>query len=279
MFFINPLLIIRSSTVILLLLPCLLFAHNNPEFINKPLSSVEVELLTASGSNKNANSAEFIIVPPKETVRVVWSVNSDNKDKVIFSVKQGNKIIAKDIQNGAETDPNLINGEMLVITDVKGAEASFKLDILARLIVVKNKKGSADTSAGKRVYKKANCMGCHKWHGAGGGGYGGAALSLRTTQLDYNFIKYTVRCGRPETGMPYHGRKSYKGDDISCYDVTGQELAEDKPPRARSLISERDIDAVVKYVVNVIKGSGEPNFDQCVAFWGEKSRQCDSFKP
>ena len=36
---------------------------------------------------------------------------------------------------------------------------------------------------GKRIYEKANCIGCHKWHGEGGGGYGGAALSLRRTEL------------------------------------------------------------------------------------------------
>ena len=23
---------------------------------------------------------------------------------------------------------------------------------------------------GRRVYEKANCVGCHKWHGGGGGG-------------------------------------------------------------------------------------------------------------
>ena len=37
------------------------------------------------------------------------------------------------------------------------------------------------TDAGKAVFKRANCVGCHKWHGNGGGGYGGDALSLRKT--------------------------------------------------------------------------------------------------
>ena len=39
----------------------------------------------------------------------------------------------------------------------------------------------ARTADGKQVYESANCMGCHKWHGQGGGGYGGVALSLRET--------------------------------------------------------------------------------------------------
>ena len=39
------------------------------------------------------------------------------------------------------------------------------------------------TDAGKALFKRANCFGCHKWHGNGGGGYGGDALSLRKTEL------------------------------------------------------------------------------------------------
>jgi len=29
---------------------------------------------------------------------------------------------------------------------------------------------SDPTDAGKAVFKRANCFGCHKWHGNGGGG-------------------------------------------------------------------------------------------------------------
>ena len=36
-----------------------------------------------------------------------------------------------------------------------------------------------NVETGQAIYKRANCVGCHKWHGDGGGGYGGAALSLR----------------------------------------------------------------------------------------------------
>ena len=41
---------------------------------------------------------------------------------------------------------------------------------------------SDPTNAGKTVFSRANCVGCHKWHGNGGGGYGGDALSLRKTE-------------------------------------------------------------------------------------------------
>ena len=57
---------------------------------------------------------------------------------------------------------------------------------------------SATTSdpadAGKAVFKRANCFGCHKWHGNGGGGYGGDALSLRKTELTREQIIETVGC-------------------------------------------------------------------------------------
>ena len=43
--------------------------------------------------------------------------------------------------------------------------------------------GHRRSSDGKQVFQRANCVGCHKWHGGGGGSYGGAALSLRTSEL------------------------------------------------------------------------------------------------
>jgi hypothetical protein len=71
-------------------------------------------------------------------------------------------------------------------------------------------------------------MGCHKWHGNGGGGYGGDALSLRRTTLTREQIIETVSCGRPTTGMPYHLRGAY--DSIDCYGTNRKELGEAMPP-------------------------------------------------
>lgn len=265
--------ITKTIFFVVLFLPGLLFAHNNPEFTNKPITSIEVN---PSASSKNEI---FTFTPPEETVRVVWSIKSENKDQITFSVQQGNEIIAKNIKSGDETKPGIFKGEKLSIIDIKGTDSTFTLDILARVIKEKKKKtASVDTSAGKSVYKKANCVGCHKWHGDGGGGYGGAALSLRTTGLDAKWFRYVVRCGRPGTGMPYHGRNAYKGDDTSCYETTRAELGENMPPRARNLLNDRQLDAVVDYSMNVVKGSGEITLEQCVAYWGEKSRQCDALR-
>ena len=131
---------------------------------------------------------------------------------------------------------------------------------------------------GKRVYEKANCVGCHKWHGGGGGGYGGDALSLRATQLDRDQIVTTVACGRPGTGMPYFQRGTYDGKDHPCYDMGRQELGKDIPVEANTFLRPNEIAAVADYVLADIKGKGEPSYAECTAFFGEGSRVCNVYK-
>ena len=84
-----------------------------------------------------------------------------------------------------------------VVSGVAGA-----LAVAALLVCAGGARSAPDLELGKRVYKKANCVGCHKWHGGGGGGYGGAALSLRATELDRAQLIEVVRCGRPAPGCP-----------------------------------------------------------------------------
>jgi cbb3-type cytochrome c oxidase subunit III len=132
------------------------------------------------------------------------------------------------------------------------------------------------TDAGKAVFKRANCFGCHKWHGNGGGGYGGDALSLRGTQLTREQIIETVSCGRPGTGMPYFARGSY--DTAKCYEMNRQEVGERIPPEGGIFLRPNDLEAVADYVLAHIKGRGEPTYDECVAFFGNTSRVCDIYK-
>jgi mono/diheme cytochrome c family protein len=107
---------------------------------------------------------------------------------------------------------------------------------------------SADsTDAGKAVFKRANCFGCHKWHGNGGGGYGGDALSLRKTELTREQIMETVECGRPGTGMPFFTRGAY--DNVKCYGMNRQEVGAQIPPEANVFLRKADMEAVADYVL------------------------------
>jgi mono/diheme cytochrome c family protein len=135
---------------------------------------------------------------------------------------------------------------------------------------------SDPTDAGKAVFRRANCFGCHKWHGNGGGGYGGDALSLRKTELTREQITETVGCGRPGTGMPFFTRGAY--DTIKCYDMNRQDAGSQMPPEANTFLRPNDIEAVADYVIVHIKGKGEPNYAECVSFFGDTSRVCDIYK-
>jgi mono/diheme cytochrome c family protein len=136
--------------------------------------------------------------------------------------------------------------------------------------------GHARAGEGKRVYQRANCVGCHKWHGDGGGGYGGAALSLRATQLTREQIVEVVNCGRPGTGMPYHQRGAYDGD--GCYGLSRESMGKDAPVEAAAFLRPGEVEAVADYVLAAMKGRGEPGYADCAAFFGEGARVCNTYK-
>ncbi len=129
---------------------------------------------------------------------------------------------------------------------------------------------------GKQVFKSANCVGCHKWHGNGGGGYGGDALSLRKTELTREQIIETVSCGRPGTGMPLHLRGAYESQP--CYGLTRAEISDTMPPEAAAFLRPGEVEAVVDYVLAHVKGKGEPTYDECISFFGNASRVCGIYK-
>ena len=105
---------------------------------------------------------------------------------------------------------------------------------------------------GMSVYKKANCMGCHSWHGKGGGGYGGGT-SLRKTSLSLTEINYVIKCGIIGTGMPYFGKNAAKNDE--CHKVGKmiyQLLKKDIKPR--DIVSRESIENAVKLII-ILGGS------------------------
>jgi mono/diheme cytochrome c family protein len=130
---------------------------------------------------------------------------------------------------------------------------------------------------GKDIFKtKAMCQFCHKWDASGDQGYGGNALSLRATKLTPAQVAETVKCGRPGTGMPYHDQFAYT--DKRCYGLTRADLGNDMPPEPNSFLNSDEIDAVVKYLFATDVGRGPSTYDDCVAFWGTETRQCDPMK-
>ena len=140
-----------------------------------------------------------------------------------------------------------------------------------------NMGGHQPKTEGQRIYEKANCVGCHKWHGGGGGGYGGAALSLRDTRLNRDQIIEVVHCGRPGTGMPRHDRDAYK--DYQCYGgATAEDFGKDMPQEAANFLRPKEIETVVDWVLEHLKGKGPPSYADCTDFFGASARACDIYK-
>jgi mono/diheme cytochrome c family protein len=130
---------------------------------------------------------------------------------------------------------------------------------------------------GKEIFKsKAVCQYCHKWDASGDQGYGGNALSLRATHLTPEQLTEVVKCGRPGTGMPYHDRFAYT--DKRCYGYTREEMGKDMPPAGNDFLSNREVEAVVKYLFARDVGKGPATYEDCVDFWGKDTRQCDPMK-
>jgi mono/diheme cytochrome c family protein len=130
---------------------------------------------------------------------------------------------------------------------------------------------------GKEIFKsKAVCQYCHKWDASGDQGYGGNALSLRKTQLTPEQMTEVVKCGRPATGMPYHDRFAYT--DKRCYGYTREQMGNDMPPAGNDFLSNREVDAVVKYLFAKDVGKGPATYEDCVDFWGTDTKQCDPMK-
>jgi mono/diheme cytochrome c family protein len=130
---------------------------------------------------------------------------------------------------------------------------------------------------GKEIFKsKAVCQFCHKWDASGDQGYGGNAPSLRATALTPEQMTEVVKCGRPGTGMPYHDRFAYT--DKRCYGYTREELGHDMPQAGNDFLTNREIEAVVKYLFTKDVGRGPSTYEDCVDFWGKDTQQCEPMR-
>ena len=133
------------------------------------------------------------------------------------------------------------------------------------------------TDAGKAVFKRANCFGCHKWHGNGGGGYGGDALSLRKTELTREQIIETVSCGRPGTGMPFFTRGAY--DTVNCHGMNRQEVGNQMPPEGGTFLRAERYRSRRELRDRAHQGQGRAELTpNASAFFGDTSRVCDIYK-
>ncbi len=134
----------------------------------------------------------------------------------------------------------------------------------------------AQVDYGLATAKRANCLGCHKWHGNGGPGYGGAAISLRATNLSRDELITVIKCGRPGTNMPYFDRKAYSDD--RCYGMTFADFSDadgNRPLQGKKYLNDRQASAVADFVIAELQGK-EITRAYCEKIFGGPTKQCES---
>ncbi len=131
------------------------------------------------------------------------------------------------------------------------------------------------TDYGMQIFKKGNCKSCHQWHGDGGNSYGGSAMSIRETQLEKDDIIKIIECGRPGTNMPYFSKKAYVDD--RCFGLTFEDFGGDeknKPLPAKKKLNDRQIKALVKFIISDLKGK-KINKEYCIKYFGKPTKTCE----
>ena len=116
-------------------------------------------------------------------------------------------------------------------------------------------------------------MGCHSWHGKGGGGYG-AGVSLRISKLNFNELVEIIKCGRPGSGMPYFYKKSYLEE--KCYDTLMSDYTDDnyKPISSKKFLNSKQIIAVANFIIdNLQKKPLDKAY--CENFFKKESKVCE----
>lgn len=130
----------------------------------------------------------------------------------------------------------------------------------------------AKSHPGTALYKRKNCMACHKWHGIGGSGYGATPINLRETPLDDEDLIEVISCGRPGTAMPYHLKTAYKS--YNCFDMTRDEMGSDAPARGKEYVSARNIRDLVEFITRYMRTHPEVTQQDCWLMFGEGAKSC-----
>jgi Cytochrome C oxidase, cbb3-type, subunit III len=138
----------------------------------------------------------------------------------------------------------------------------------------------ADIADGARLFHdKANCQICHGWAGDGRKMDSQVAdgANLRETKLDRADVIMTIKCGRPQTGMPAFDKFAYS--DGRCYGLKLSDLekAGISPPDPPATLTAGEIDRLADFLFAKVIGQGPMDHAKCVAYWGEDVEACSEF--
>ena len=131
--------------------------------------------------------------------------------------------------------------------------------------------------AGLEVWKSAGCPDCHGPFADGDKQRDEmpTGANLRGSRLDPAAIKQTVRCGRPDTGMP-----SFDGGAYTARPCYGQPLgaAPDNLYPAPRTLTLAEIDSVIVYLQARVLGRPKITREDCLFYYSDQPSWCDDAK-
>jgi mono/diheme cytochrome c family protein len=139
--------------------------------------------------------------------------------------------------------------------------------------------GNGDPVLGKQVWLSgAPCRNCHGWaaNGVQDGPQDPVGANLRKTILTPEQMSEMVRCGKPQSEMPYFFAMAWAGEN-KCYGMTRAEVGAMLPNRTDTTLSQRQIDAVVAFIFVQFVGKGDPTFEECTELLGANSTRCPQY--
>ena len=138
----------------------------------------------------------------------------------------------------------------------------------------------ADIADGMRLFRqKADCQSCHGWAGDGRkmDSQSPDGANLRETGLDRANLILTIKCGRPDKGMPAFDKFAYS--DGRCFglkqaDLKSRQLSLADPP---STLAPVEIERLADFLFAKVIGKGPMDHAKCVEFWGSDVDACSEF--
>jgi mono/diheme cytochrome c family protein len=152
--------------------------------------------------------------------------------------------------------------------------------LLPALAVQAQTADPADIADGARLFhEKANCQICHGWAGDGRKMDSQVAdgANLRETKLDRAGVILTIKCGRPQTGMPAFDKFAYS--DGRCFGLKQADLRapERQLPDPPATLQPREIDNIADFLLAKVIGKGPMHHAKCIDYWGADVDACSEF--
>jgi mono/diheme cytochrome c family protein len=143
---------------------------------------------------------------------------------------------------------------------------------------VASSQDSTPITAGLATWKSAGCVDCHGKFADGNPDDDDFPIGadLRTTRLDTAALRQTITCGRPGTGMPSFDEGAYVVRD--CYGQRPGTRPGSLQPTPR-MLSQEEIDEVIKYLQVRIIGHGRVTREECLAYHEGQDDACEDYKP